>query len=146
MKPWVNDFKQFAIKGNAVDMAIGVVIGAAFGKIVSTLVSAIISPLIALLTGGLDFTNLKIVLRQAVMDGETVVRPEVCLGYGDLIQVIIDFLIVSLVIFWIMRIMTNLTKKKEEAPAPAPAPAPTPEDVLLLREIRDLLKDKESSK
>ena len=140
MKPWINDFKQFAIKGNAVDMAIGVVIGAAFGKIVSTLVSAIISPLIALLTGGLDFTGLKVVLRQAVMEGETVVRPEVSLNYGDLIQATVDFLIVAPVIFWVMRIMTNLTKKKEAEPAPAPAPAPTPEDIVLLREIRDLLK------
>lgn len=140
MKPWVNDFKQFALKGNAVDMAIGIVIGAAFGKIVSTLVSAIISPLIALLTGGLDFMNLKLVLRKAVMEGEQVVRPEVVLAYGELIQAIVDFLIVALAIFWVMRMMGKLIKKKAEAPAP---PAPTPEDVLLLRDIRDLLKFKE---
>lgn len=141
MKQWVSDFKQFALKGNAVDMAIGIVIGAAFGKIVSTLVSAVISPLIALLTGGFDFMNLKIVLHHAVMEGDKIIRPEVAIGYGELVQAILDFVIVALAIFWVMRLMGKLIKKKAAEPAP---PAPTPEDVVLLRDIRDiLLKGKE---
>ena len=140
MKPWVNDFKQFAIKGNAIDMAVGIVIGAAFGKIVSTLVSAIISPLIAIITGGMDFMNLKIILRHAVMEGDKIMKPEGALGYGELIQVTLDFIIVAFAIFWVLRLMGKLIRKKAEAPAP---PAPTPEDVVLLREIRDLLKEKE---
>ena len=138
MKQWIKDFKAFAIKGNAIDMAVGIVIGAAFGKIVSTLVSAIISPLIALITGGLDFMNLKIIIRNAVMEGENIVRPEVAVAYGELIQAIIDFLLVALSIFWVIRLISKMSKKKEEeAPAPAPAPA---EDIVLLKEIRDLLK------
>lgn len=140
MKQWVSDFKQFAMRGNAVDMAVGIVIGAAFGKIVSTLVSAIISPIIALLTGGLDFMNLKIILRHAVMEGDKIIKPEVVLGYGELIQAILDFVIIALAIFWVIRLMGKMIKKKAEAPAP---PAPTPEDVVLLREIRDLLREKE---
>lgn len=140
MKQWVSDFKQFAMRGNAVDMAVGIVIGAAFGKIVSTLVSAIISPIIALLTGGLDFMNLKIILRHAVMEGDKIIKPEVVLGYGELIQAILDFVIIALAIFWVIRLMGKIIKKKAEAPTP---PAPTPEDVVLLREIRDLLKEKE---
>ncbi|MDO5571175.1 MAG: large-conductance mechanosensitive channel protein MscL [Bacteroidales bacterium] len=144
MKQWVQDFKQFALRGNVVDMAVGIVIGAAFGKIVSTFVATIISPLIGLLTGGFDFVNLKIVLRHAVMDGEKIVKPELVLGYGELITVILDFIIVAFAIFWVIRIMDKLVKqhKKEETPAPAPEP-PTPEDVVLLREIRDLLKTKQ---
>lgn len=140
MQQWVNDFKQFAIRGNAVDMAIGIVIGAAFGKIVSTLVSAIISPIIALFTSGVNFMNLKIIVRHAIMEGDKVVRPEVAIGYGELIQAILDFIIVALVIFWIIRLFNKARKPKAETPAPPP---PTPEDIILLREIRDLLKDQD---
>lgn len=140
MKQWVSDFKQFAMRGNAIDMAIGIVIGAAFGNVVSTLVSAIISPFISLFTGGLDFMNLKIILRHAVMEGEKILKPEVALGYGELIQAILNFVIIALAIFWVIRLMGKMIKKKEEAPAP---PAPTPDDVVLLREIRDLLKENE---
>lgn len=138
MKKWVSDFKQFAMRGNVVDMAIGIVIGAAFGKIVSTLVSSIISPLIGLMTGGLDFTGWKFVLRDAVMEGEAVIKPELILGYGQVIQAIIDFTIVAFAIFWVLRLINNMFAKKKEAEAAAPAP--TPEDTVLLREIRDLMK------
>ena len=141
MKQWLSDFKQFAIKGNAIDMAIGIVIGAAFGKIVSTLVSAIISPIVALLTDGVDFSNMKVILRHAVMDGDKIVKPEVIFGYGDLIQALIDFIIIALVIFWIVRILAKLNKPKPAAPAPPP---PTPEEVLLLRDIKDILSNKDS--
>ncbi|MEG1586508.1 MAG: large-conductance mechanosensitive channel protein MscL [Bacteroidales bacterium] len=140
MAQWISDFKQFAMRGNAVDMAVGIVIGAAFGKIVSTLVSAIISPVIALLTGGMDFMNLKIILRHAVMESDKIIKPEVALGYGELIQAILDFIIVAFAIFWVIRLIGKMQKKKEEAPAP---PAPTPDDVILLREIRDLLKEQD---
>ncbi|MGL4292453.1 MAG: large-conductance mechanosensitive channel protein MscL [Bacteroidales bacterium] len=138
MKQWVSDFKEFAMRGNAVDMAIGIVIGAAFGKVVSTLVSSIISPFISLFTGGMDFSRMKLILRHAVMNGDAVVKPEVALGYGDLISAILDFVIIALVIFWIIRLMSKMSKKKDVTPPPPP---PTPEDVVLLREIRDYLKD-----
>lgn len=140
MKQWVKDFKAFAMRGNVVDMAIGIVIGAAFGKIVSTFVATIISPLIGLITGGFNFMNLKIVLRHAVMEGDKVIKPELVLGYGELIQVTLDFIIVAFAIFWVIRIMDDLFKKKQEAAEATPPP--TPEDVELLREIRDLLKEK----
>lgn len=143
MKQWVTDFKNFAMRGNVVDMAIGIVIGAAFGKIVSTFVANVVSPLLGLITGGVDFTKLKVVLRHAVMEGDKVVKPELTLGYGELIQTVFDFVIIAFAIFWVIRVMDKLVAKKKEAPAPPP---PTPEDVLLLREIRDMMKEKEGQK
>lgn len=140
MKQWVEDFKKFAVKGNAIDMAIGIVIGAAFGKIVSTLVSAIISPLISLVTGGFDFSAMKIVLHHAVVSAEgKVVRPEIALGYGELIHVVLDFIIIAFAIFWVVRLLTKLTKPK---PAPAAPPPPEAPEVTLLKEIRDILDNK----
>ena len=132
------EFKEFAVKGNVMDMAIGVVIGGAFGKIVSSLVSDIIMPLISAVTGGLTFTNWKWVIREAVMDGETVVKPELAMTWGNFIQVIFDFIIIAFCIFLVMKGMNKLKKQEEEAPAPAPA-EPS-EDIKLLTEIRDLLK------
>jgi len=128
----LDEFKAFAMKGNMVDMAVGIIIGAAFGKIVSSLVNDIIMPPIGLLLGGVNFTDLKLVLKGAT---ETV--PAVTWNYGNFIQVIIDFLIVAWAIFMIVKAM-NAAKKKEEA-APATPPAPT-KDQTLLTEIRDLLK------
>ena len=134
----LKEFKEFAIKGNVIDMAVGVVIGGAFGKIVSSLVSDIIMPLIGKLVGGVDFTSWKWVLSEA-----TEAKAEVAITYGNFIQVIFDFLIIAWCIFMVIKginKLTSLTKKEEEAPAePAPEP-PTPEDILLLREIRDSLK------
>ena len=132
------EFKEFAVKGNVMDMAIGVVIGGAFGKIVTSLVSDIIMPLIGAVTGGLNFTEWKWVIRQAVMDGETVVKPELVLTWGNFIQVIFDFIIIAFCIFMVVKGMNKLKKKEE--PAPEPAPAEPSEDIKLLTEIRDLLK------
>jgi large conductance mechanosensitive channel len=128
----LNEFKAFAMKGNMVDMAVGIIIGAAFGKIVSSLVNDIIMPPIGLLLGGVNFTDLKLVMKAAT---ETV--PAVTWNYGNFVQVVIDFLIVAWAIFMLVKAM-NAAKKKEEA-APAAPPAPT-KDQALLTEIRDLLK------
>ena len=140
----MKEFKEFAMKGNVLDMAIGVVIGGAFGKIVTSLVNDIIMPLVGALLGHVDFTTQAVTLRQAVMNGDEVVKPAVTLGYGNFIQVTVDFLIVALCIFLVIKAINkakNLAKKEEEAaPAEPEAPAPKPDDVVLLEEIRDLLK------
>jgi large conductance mechanosensitive channel len=141
-----SEFKEFAMKGNVIDMAVGVVIGAAFGKIVTSLVNDIIMPCVGVLIGGFDFTSLKIVLHKAVMDGAEIVKPEVSLNYGNFIQETVNFLIIAFSIFLAIKGMAklkNLTKNEEETPAPAEpaAPAPKPDDVVLLEEIRDLLKN-----
>jgi len=133
------EFKEFAVKGNVMDMAIGVVIGGAFGKIVTSLVSDIIMPLIGAITGGLSFTDWKWVIREAVMEGDAVVKPELCLTWGNFIQVIFDFIIIAFSIFLVIKGMNKLKKKEEPAPEPA-APAEPSEDIKLLTEIRDLLK------
>ncbi len=141
MAKLLKEFKEFAMKGNVVDMAVGVVIGAAFGKIVSSLVNDIIMPLVGALIGNVDFTTLSVTLRQAVMEGETVVKPAVTLTYGNFIQTLVDFLIIAFSIFMVVKglnKMKDLVKKEE--PASAPEEPATPEDILLLREIRDSLK------
>ncbi|MBO6081500.1 MAG: large-conductance mechanosensitive channel protein MscL [Bacteroidales bacterium] len=140
---FMKEFKEFAMKGNVLDMAIGVVIGGAFGKIVTSLVNDIIMPLIGALLGNVNFSTLAVTLRQAVVRGDEVVKPAVTLGYGNFIQVIVDFLIVALCIFLVIKAINkakNMAKKEEEAPAEPEAPAPKPDDVVLLEEIRDLLK------
>ena len=131
----VEEVKTFALKGNVVDMAVGIIIGAAFGKIVSSLVSDIIMPPVGLLIGGVNFSELSVVLKQAVGD-----TPAVTLNYGNFIQVVFDFLIVAFAIFMMVKAMNTLKKKEEQKPvAPPPPPAPSKEE-LLLAEIRDLLK------
>ena len=125
------------MRGNVLDMAVGIVIGGAFGKIVSSFVEDILMPPIGVLMGGVNFTDLKVVFKQAVMDGENVVTPEVALRYGNFIQVIFDFLIIAFAIFMLIKAVNKFNKKKEEAPA---APEAPPADVQLLTEIRDLLK------
>lgn len=137
MKKFIQDFKAFALKGNVVDMAVGVIIGGAFGKIVSSLVNDIIMPPISMLTGGVNFADLKVVLSDAVMEGGEIVKPEVAWNYGNFIQTTIDFLILAFVIFLMIKTIMAAKKKEEEVPA---EPAPTPEDIQLLTEIRDLLK------
>jgi large conductance mechanosensitive channel len=125
------DFKEFAVKGNVVDLAVGLVIGAAFGKIVSSAVADLITPPIGLLIGGVDFTNLKLVLRAAA-EG----KPAVTVNYGTFLQTIFDFLIVAMAIFAVVKVVNRL---RRQAPPPAAAPAkPTPE-VELLTQIRDAL-------
>jgi large conductance mechanosensitive channel len=128
-----DEFKAFAMKGNVVDMAVGIIIGVAFGKIVSSVVSDIIMPPLGLLIGGVNFTDLKLVLKAAV----DATHPAVTWNYGNFLQVTFDFLIVAFVVFMLIKAI-NSAKKKEEAAPPAP-PAPTKE-VVLLSEIRDLLK------
>ncbi len=135
---WVQEFKAFAMRGNVVDMAVGIIIGAAFGKIVSALVANIIMPPIGMLLGRMDFSSLKLVLKDATVESGKAV-PEVAIGYGLFINTIIDFVIVALAIFIVIKLM-NAAKRKEEA-APAAPPPPT-KDQELLSEIRDILKAK----
>lgn len=141
MKKFLTEFKEFAMKGNVIDMAVGVIIGGAFGKIVTSLVNDIIMPAISVITGGINFRDLRWVLEPAKMaaDGTTVEAAEVALSYGMFIQNIVDFLIIAFCIFVAIRMMSKLKKKKEEAPAPAPQPS---NEEKLLTEIRDLLKNK----
>lgn len=139
---FIQDLKAFALKGNVVDMAVGVIIGGAFGKIVTSIVNNIIMPPIGVLTGGMDFTDLKLVLKDAVKEGDQVVSEAVTLNYGQFIQDVVDFLIIAFCIFLMVKGIAALSRKKEEKPAePAPAPEPSAEEKLLT-EIRDLLKNK----
>ncbi|HLO59682.1 MAG TPA: large-conductance mechanosensitive channel protein MscL [Bacteroidales bacterium] len=133
----LQEFKQFAMKGNVVDMAVGIIIGAAFGRIVSSLVNDVLMPPLGLAIGGVDFTELKAVLKPATLDAAGNAVQAVTLNYGVFVQTIIDFIIVAFAIFMLVKGMNSL-KKKEEA-APAVPPAPTTEEKLLT-EIRDLLK------
>lgn len=139
---FIQEFKAFAMKGNVVDMAVGVIIGGAFGKIVSSVVADVIMPPIGLLVGGVNFTDLKWVMKPAeVVDGQEVAAA-VTLNYGNFLQATFDFLIIAFSIFLFIKLLTKMTtKKKEEAPAPPAPPAPSKEEVLLT-EIRDLLKEK----
>ena len=125
----LNEFKEFAVKGNAVDMAVGIIIGAAFGKIISSLVADVIMPPIGVLIGGVDFTKLALTMKEAAGDA-----PAVTLNYGNFIQSIVDFTIIAFAIFMAVKIINNLKKKEAEV-----APEPSKEE-LLLTEIRDLLK------
>lgn len=127
------------MRGNVIDMAVGVVIGAAFGKIVSSLVNDIIMPLVGVVTGGMNFTDFKWVIQKAVTDGQEIITPEVSLNWGTWVQTVVDFLIVAFCIFIMVKFINQLRRKKVEQPAPAPAPEPTKEEALLT-EIRDLLK------
>jgi len=127
---FIQDFKAFALKGNVMDMAVGVIIGGAFGKIVTSLVNDVLMPFIGILTGGIDLTGLKATIGEANIT------------YGQFIQSVIDFLIVAFCIFLMIKGIAKLSRKKEETPAePAPAPEPSAEEKLLT-EIRDLLKNK----
>lgn len=130
----VQEFKEFAMRGSVVDLAVGVVIGGAFGKIVSSVVADVIMPPIGVLMGGVDFTDLKIVLKEAV--GEA---PAVTLNYGSFIQSCVDFLIIAIAIFLLVKVMNSLKRQEEVAP---PEPAPPPPTEVLLGEIRDLLKNR----
>lgn len=146
MKKIIQEFKQFAMRGNVIDMAVGIIIGGAFGKIVSSLVSDIIMPLVGIVVGGVSFKDLKVVLKQAVMDGDTVVSPEVSLNYGNFIQVTFDFLIIAVAVFLLVKGVNAISRKRKKE-AETAAPAAPPADIQLLTEIRDLLKaDKDKNK
>ena len=145
MKKFMEEFNAFAMRGNVVDMAVGVVIGGAFGKISTSIVNDIIMPMVSMITGGIDFNQWKIVLKEAVANSEGVIDPatEVAINFGSTIAVIVDFIIVAFAVFCMVKFLNNLHKKKEEEPAPAPTePEPTAEEKLLT-EIRDLLKEKQ---
>lgn len=133
----MQEFKAFAMRGNVMDMAVGIVIGGAFGKIVTSLVGDIIMPVVGLLTGGIDFSKMKWVLKPADNSDPANKIAEVAVSYGTFINTIITFIIIAFAIFMMIKFMNRVHKKKEEAPA-----AP-PEDVALLTEIRDLLKEKQ---
>ena len=133
----INEFKEFAMRGNVIDLAVGVVIGAAFGKIVTALVDKVIMPPIGLLIGGVDFSRLAITLKAATVDAAGKEVPAVVLAYGEFINAVIQFVIVAFAIFMVVKAINRLHKKPEEAPAAPPEPS---EDILLLREIRDSLK------
>ena len=141
---FLEEFKTFAMRGNVIDMAVGVVIGGAFGKITTSIVNDIIMPVISVLTGGLNFSEWKLVLKQAIMEGENVVKPEIAINFGNTIAVILDFIIIAFAVFCMVKFLNNLHRKEEE-PAPEPEPEPIPEpsaEEKLLTEIRDLLKNK----
>ena len=138
---FLQEFKAFALKGNVMDMAVGVILGGAFGKIVSSLVNDVIMPPIGLLVGGVDFTDLKLTLKKAVIEAGTEVAPAVTWNYGAFIQQVVDFTILAFCVFMMVKIMNKLLRKEEKKPAPAAPPAPSKEEILLT-EIRDLLKEK----
>ena len=153
---FLQDFKAFAMKGNVIDMAVGVIIGGAFGKIVTSVVNDLIMPTVGMLVGGVNFTDLKLTMKEAVPEqlneaGEVIEAavPAVTLNYGNFLQQTFDFLIIAFCVFLMVKgiaKLSDLKKKEEEAPAPAPAPAPEPEpsaEEKLLTEIRDLLKNKQ---
>jgi len=136
----LKEFREFAFKGNMIDMAVGIIIGAAFGGLVKSLVDKVLMPPLGLLIGGLDFTEFKLRLRDAVIENGDVAKPAVDVGYGEFVSVFINFVIVAFAVFLLVKGI-NTARKRFEAEAPAPAPAgPTQEQ--LLAEIRDLLKSR----
>ena len=131
---WVNEFKTFAMRGNVLDMAVGIIIGGAFGKIVSSLVADVLMPPVGMLVGGINFTEWTIKLHEAVVEAGQIVKPAVTLNIGNFIQTIFDFIIIAFSIFLVIKAINTINRKKEEAPA-----APSKQEELLT-EIRDLLK------
>jgi len=151
MKKFFEEFKAFAMRGNVIDLAVGVVIGGAFGKITTSIVNDIIMPIIGVLTGGLNFGDWKIVLKEAVLEAGEVVTPEVAITFGNTIAVILDFIIIAFAVFCMVKAINTmhakaeaLKKKEEEVAAEEPAAPPEPSnEEKLLTEIRDLLKEKQ---
>lgn len=139
----IQEFRTFAMKGNVIDMAVGIIIGGAFGKIVASLVSDVIMPPIGLLIGGVKFDNLKIILKQAETDTTGKITEAITINYGNFINTSIDFIIIAFSIFIFIK-MLNSMKKKEVVTPPTP-PTPTPEEILLT-EIRNLLKNQQEIK
>ena len=146
-KGFITEFKEFISRGNVMDMAVGVIIGGAFTKIVNSVVSDLIMPALGVLTGNVDFAELKLVLSEAVMEGETVVKEELAIRYGVFLDALLNFLLIAVCVFAVIKVINTIKEKaeklkkkeEEEAKAEAPAPAPDPQ-VVLLEEIRDLLK------
>lgn len=142
MSKFIQEFKEFAMKGNVMDMAIGIIIGGAFGKIVSSMVGDIIMPVIGLMMGGVNFTHLKYVIQEATVDpAGVVVTAESAIMYGNFLQTTLDFVVVAFAIFLMLKMIMKLKKEPPAVPAaPSAPPAPTKEETLLT-EIRDLLKE-----
>ena len=144
MKKFFEEFKTFAMRGNVIDLAVGVVIGGAFGKITTSIVNDVIMPCISILTGGVNFEDWKLVLKEAVANAEGVIdsTTEIAIRYGNTIAIVLDFIIIAFAVFCMVKAINSLHRKKEEpAPEPAPEPEPSAEEKLLM-EIRDLLKEK----
>ena len=141
MKKFMEEFKAFAMRGNVVDMAVGVVVGGAFGKITNSLVNDIIMPAVSMLTGGINFSDWKWVLKEAVVENGEEVAAAVSINYGTLLSTILDFIILAFAVFCMVKFLNNLHRKKEEAPAEEPAPPEPSAEEKLLMEIRDLLKE-----
>lgn len=138
----LQEFKTFAMRGNVVDLAVGVVIGAAFGKIVSSLVGGVVMPVVGLIVGGVNFSDLNITLKEAVTAADgSVTAPAVTLDYGAFIQTVVDFGLIAFAIFIVIKLMNSMQKKKEEAPQAPPEPS---NEEKLLTEIRDLLKARQA--
>lgn len=137
MAKFIQEFKEFALKGSVMDMAVGIIIGGAFGKIVDSLVKDVIMPPITLLTDKGNFADLKWILRPGIMEGDEIIRPEVAITIGSFIQALLDFFIIALVIFLLIKGINRMRRKREAAPEPASEPS---EEVKLLREIRDNLR------
>ena len=144
MKRFLEEFKAFAMRGNVLDMAVGVVIGGAFGKISTSLVNDVIMPAVSMLTGGVDFSGWRLVLKEAVVENGEEIAAAVSINYGSFLATILDFLIIAFAVFCLIKGINSMHRKKEEAPAePAPEPVPEPSnEEKLLTEIRDLLKEK----
>jgi large conductance mechanosensitive channel len=138
----MKEFKEFAMRGNVVDMAIGIIIGGAFGKIVASLVSDIIMPPIGYLLGGVNFTALKLIISEATVNAAGDPVAAVSINYGSFIQITIDFIIIAFAIFMMIKGMNRMKKKEEAAPVAPPAPPEPTKEEVLLAEIRDLLKKK----
>lgn len=142
MKKLFEEFKKFAMRGNVIDLAVGVVVGGAFGKITTSLVNDIIMPVVSMLTGGVNFSDWKIILKQAVVENGEEISAAVSINYGTFISVIIDFIILAFAVFCMVKAINSLHRKKEAAPPPPPAPPAPSAEEKLLTEIRDLLREK----
>jgi len=138
---FIKEFKEFAVKGNVMDLAVAVIVGGAFGKIVSSLVADVVMPFIGLVVGGVNFISIKWVLKKAVLDNQgSIVKSEVILNLGVFLQNVFDFLIIALVIFLMIKLLGRLKKQLVKEEEKVPAPKPRTKDQELLTEIRDLLK------
>jgi large conductance mechanosensitive channel len=137
MRKLIKEFKDFAVKGNVVDLAVGIIVGGAFGKIVSSLVSDVVMPPIGIILGGVDFKDLAYVLKDATEEAAAVT-----ISYGSFIQTVVDFLIIAFVIFMAIKAINKLKKEEEAKPIAPPAPPEPSKEEILLTEIRDLLKNK----
>jgi large conductance mechanosensitive channel len=139
---FIAEFKQFIARGNVLDMAVGVIIGGAFGKISTSLVNDIIMPLVSMLTGGVDFSQWKWVLREEVLNAAGEVEAAaVSVNFGAFLATILDFIIIAFAVFCLIKALNKMHRKKEEAPAAPPAPPEPSKEEVLLTEIRDLLKE-----